>query len=425
MRWVSLVLALLATSCGSDERPSGGSAPSSTTVVDPTPTTSATTSATAVTSASAPVAPPASLPFVKWVAKHCYVDALGPSQYTETWRRYATEPDDEDALPVIESGVAPGGHDPEALERDWLAKPRSHVVDCRFQVKWRQCDGCTGQKSWEAMYVAYLPRDLFVAPSRVRTLLMLVPGGNGGRSRPFLSPLPGKTVFQRGSGGLRTKQLVDAWQKAHPDRPAPVVMSLDSWGHEYNNGPIEYLSYEIPHHVAQRYLDGVDPAVLTIGTEGISSGSRMILETLRKKPDAFHTAGLTCLSCGRLNPDKEAGIGEDGVMDLAKALAPRHREGEFDLRFAIGTRDGQLPCNERLYELFGRAGVVDPSAPLRYVDCPAGVTEDRDRCHTVRDGFATYAGEMHHYGLLIHSHAPQIEWQLDTLDRISRHRSNH
>jgi len=421
MRWVSLVLALLAAGCGSDERPSGAS----TAAPETTKTASASTAATSSASSAAPrpsATAPRSLPFVKWVARHCYVDALGPSGYTETWRRYATDPEDEDALPVIESGVPPGGADPEALERNWLAEPRSHVVDCRFRVKWRQCDGCTGRKSWDAMYVAYLPRDLFVDPERVRTLLMLVPGGNGGRSRPFLSPLPGKTVFQRGSGGLRTKQLVDAWQKAHPGRPAPIVVSLDSWGHEYNNGPIEYLSYEIPHHVAKRYLGGIDPKTLTIGTEGISSGSRMILETLRVKPDAFHTAGLTCLSCGQLNPDNEAGIGEEGVMQLAKSLAPRHRNGRFALRFAIGTRDGQLPCNERLYELFGRAGVVDPKAPVRFIDCPTGVSKDPKRCNTTRDGFATYAGEMHHYGLLIQSHAPQIEWQLDTLDRIRQHR---
>jgi len=419
MRWLPLVLALAMAGCGSDERTTDAGSPSAEATAPSKVSLAPSAEPKPSPSAIAP-ARPASLSFASWVARHCYVDALGPSRYTETWRRYATEPADEDALPVIESGIPPGGTDADELEREWLAHPRSHVVDCRFRVKLRHCPACTGERSWEAMYVAYLPRDLFVAPGRVRKLLVLVPGGNGGRSRPFLSPLPGKTVFQRGSGGLRTKQLVDAWQADHPDRAAPIVMSLDSWGHEYNNGPIEYLSHEVPHHVAKRYLGGIDPKALIIGTEGISSGSRMILETLRVKPDAFNTAGLTCLSCGRLNPDTEAGIGEQGVMDLAESLASRHDDEDFELRFAIGTRDGQLPCNRRLHEIFGRAGLVDPDAPVKYSGCPDGVSKDAKRCNTLRDGFATYAGEMHHYGLLIKSHAPQIKWQLDTLDRLSR-----
>ena len=369
------------------------------------------------------------LPFLPWVASHCYVDELGPSVYTMAWLRYAVPqealapgalmPAPPDELPP-EPGSREAKRRAEALRKDWLANPRSHVVDCRFDVPLRPCRLCVQElRVHYAHYIAYLPAALSRDPDSVRTLLMIVPGGRGGRSRSFLSPVPDKTPFHKGSGGLETKQRVDAYLADHPETPAPIVVALETNGDDYNNGRIEHLSTDMPKHIADTFLGGVAIEDLLMGAEGISSGARAILDTLLAKPNIFATAGLTCLACGMLNPLKAAARAQIDFEGFASKLAERAKAGELQVRFSIGSRDGQLPCNRALYDLFARHGIVDADEPVRYSKCSYGHQADWQFCDTERDGWATYAGEMHHYGLLKKSYPPQLEWHLRALTEVA------
>ncbi len=381
--------------------------------------------------ADEPIHPPVSadelLPFLPWVASHCYVDSLGPSPYTHAWQRYHVRRDDLEPgalMPATgELPPAPGSQEAKKLAAllriEWLADPKSHVVDCRFHVRFRRCRHCLQElRVSTAYYVAYLPAALSRDPKTVRSLLMLVPGGRGGRTRPFLTPVPGKTPWHRGSGGLETKQLVDAYLAEHPDSPPPIVVALESSGGDYNNGRIEHLSHDMPKHMADTYL-GVPHQELLIGAEGISSGARAILETLRLKPDAFATAGMTCMACGVINPRKPGLRDEIDFDGWAEAMGKRARAGKLRMRFSIGTRDGQLSCNEGLRELFAEHGVFDGEQATQYRNCNPGYDDDWQQCDADSGGWATYAGEMHHYGLLKKSHAPQLEWHLSALGEVA------
>jgi hypothetical protein len=377
-----------------------------------------------------PVAQPGELlSFLPWVAAHCYVDALGPSAYTLAWRRYTLAPEDLDPgavmpAPRSETLPVPGSKAAEAraaaLRADWLANPRSHVVDCRFYVPLRPCRLCVQElRVHTAHYIAYLPAALSRDPESVRTLLMIVPGGRGGRSRPFLSPVPDKTHFHAGSGGLQTKQRVDAYLAEHPETPPPIVVALETNGDDYNNGRIEHLSSDMPTHVANTFLGGVPLEDLLIGAEGISSGARAILDTLLAKPNTFATAGLTCLSCGMLNPRKASAREQIDFEGFAAKLGERAQATALRMRFSIGSRDGQLACNQALYDLFTEHGVFDGGGAVRYTNCRQGHEGESSQCDNEREGWVSYVGEMHHYGLLKKSYPPQLEWHLSALTEVA------
>ncbi|MCC6527244.1 MAG: hypothetical protein IT373_31640, partial [Polyangiaceae bacterium] len=308
------------------------------------------------------------------------------------------------------------------LRQKWLEKPASHVVDCTYWQPLRTCPRCRpGQLA--ARYVAYLPAALFTEPERVRALALLVPGGRGGRSRAFLSPIPNKTIWNMGSGGLRTKQLVDAYLAAHPASVAPIVVSLESRGTELNNGQTEHLSRDLPEHIAATYLGGVPLADLVLGAEGISSGGRAVMETLFDEPAAFHAVALTCMACGKLDPGRPFGFGPEVFDRWADALQARAAAGQFELRFTIGSRDGQKPCSSALYSIFGAHGLFDLARPPVYTNGQPGKPESEDSCDTERPGWVSYAGEMHHYGLLKKSWAPELEWLLGALERVRQRRA--
>jgi hypothetical protein len=69
----------------------------------------------------------------------------------------------------------------------------------------------------------------------------------------------------------------------------------------------------------------------------------------------------------------------------------------FDVRFAIGSRDGQLPCNKAYRDLFLETGAL--SSP---------------------DAFNIVEGEKHDFNFLRRSYPAELEWHLTALDRIAR-----
>jgi len=398
-------------------------------------TGSATRVASAASSASVgakpPRAPKPDLGFLDWVASHCLVDELWSTAYTRAWSEYRELEGDHflkagAPLPAPEEKRPPPAGSAEAeqlaaqLRQQWLASPRSHFVDCRFDIASR-----TGKPWWEDKgrkyqhYVAYLPQALLEDPAKVRGILMLVPGGNGGRSRYFLTELPDRSIFFRGSGGLLVKERTDRFIAAHPKDPQAIVVAIDSSGIDSINGPVEHISYDVPKHIADTYLGAAALDDLALGADGISSGSRVIMQIVWQKPDALNVAGFTCMSCGSIRPSSELALGEpDALLAWAKKLGERKRRGLFDARFTIGSRDGQLPCNLEFRELFAQGGVFADSEPVKS-DCVAQRPR-RHRCNLSYDGFAITANQAHHYGLLKQAWEAQLSWLLTAMAKAAR-----
>ena len=367
------------------------------------------------------------------MASNCLVDKLGPGRYTTTWRNYRVP---ASQLPADAIEVAPPNHwlpkqksaaaqqRARAIEHLFTDEPAtSHTVDCAFLIPQRYCNRCTVGQNKLAHYVAYLPKALFVDPTRVRSILTLVPGGRGGRHRPFLTPLPGKTVFQRGSGGLRVKQHVDHWLAAHPNATPPIVVAVQSHGDAYPNGSIEYLSFDLPKHLSDTFLAKRPLDDLVLGAEGISSGAMAIVRVMHAKPGRFATVGLTCMSCFLVDPGRGPARQQFQHQRWAARLARQRRAGLFAMRFNIGSRDGQLPCNRRFYETLAAGGLFDDQ-PIRYHGCTDSRPPDADHCDTQQDGFVQWHNEMHHYSMLAKSYPAQLDWHLEQLDSIDKRR-NH
>lgn len=353
----------------------------------------------------------------RFIATHCYADEIGPSSYTKTWLSYKLTPDQlpPDAhFPLQDGKVFPRYGQAAAaraaeLREAWLKAPRSHIIDCAYDVETRHCPTCTPPPNFrprgarvdeKTHYIAYLPAALFSDPSRVRALLVLVPGGNGGRSRPFLTPHPDASIWKKGSGGLETQQRVDRYLAAHPETVPPIVMALQTAGEETPYGPTDYLTVDVRAHTAKTLLGGLPLKDLVVGYEGISSGSRAMVRAFFHHPDVMNTVGLSCLACGGVNV-------RTGVLGSAKEmkawsarLAERHRDGDLEVRFAIGSRDNQLPCNRELHGLMQEAGFYK--------------SEDEE--------FFIYQGELHNYNFLIRAYPDMIDWHLATLTQIHERR---
>jgi hypothetical protein len=273
------------------------------------------------------------------------------------------------------------------------------VIDCSLPIQGHRCLGCPLERVAHAYYVAYLPAALFVNPETVRSVLLLVPGGNGGRTRPFMRPIPGRSVYDRGSGGLDTKKLADAFYAARPDASQAIIVALETSGIEHEGGSVEHLGREMPSHIAQTFLPHLAEGDLIRGAEGVSSGAREIMRAAFKNPEAFNTIGLSCMACGGIHPRTQRLAGADELRAFVDVLAARRREGLFDVRFAIGSRDGQLPCNKAYRDLFLERGVLSSS--------DAGA-------------FTVVEGEKHDFNFLRRSYPAELEWHLTALDRIAR-----
>jgi hypothetical protein len=372
--------------------------------------------------------PAAADDFYDYVASHCLIDALARSPYAigwETWikeekrsRKFVPE---HSPTPIRRAyGIpAPGSEKAvqraEMLRTQWRAEPRSHVVDCRVDFEPGDPKNPKATRTW---YTAYLPRALIVDPSKVRSILLLVPGGNGGRTRYFLTPIPRKTIYNKMSGGLQTKYFTDEWLKANPGASAPIIAATNGPALLHTNGPVAFFTRDLPTHLATTYL-GRPHTEVALGVEGISSGSRELMHAFRAQPEAFNTLGLTCMHCRRndgIDPDKHLGTDVERWAWLT-TVGQRARDGRLHIRFSVGNRDNQWGCNKEFHDLFVQAGALAKTAP-RYDECKEDKEVGTDWCDTHWDGFYLVEGAAHHYGLLIDSWRPQLEWHLERLDKV-------
>lgn len=355
-----------------------------------------------------PETPAEPLAFLDWAVSHCHIDELMPSSYTHAWHRYPHPADllgPEDPIPLRAGralppeGSAAAKEQSNAIRNAWLKSPRSHVIDCSVPIQGHRCPGCPLEPVAHTYYVAYLPRALFVAPETIRSALFLVPGGNGGRSRPFMRPIPNRSVMDKGSGGLDTKRRADAFYEANPGASQAIIVALETSGLETPRGSVEHIARTMPRHIEATFLPHLGEGDLIVGAEGVSSGAREILRAAFHDPSSFHTIGLSCMACGGVHPKTSRLAGPSELRAFADALAVRRREGLFDVRFAIGSRDRQLPCNKAFHDLFVERGVF-----------PAGGA----------DAFIVFDGEKHDFNFLRRSYPAELDWHLATLDRIAR-----
>src|SRR5262249_34852465 len=86
-----------------------------------------------------------------YVAENCYADELGPSEYTNKWVNYRIPRSEVAADAIMPAPPSIMLQDPrsrerkkrmEALKKDWLAPPRTHVIDCKVYVQKQSCLKC-------------------------------------------------------------------------------------------------------------------------------------------------------------------------------------------------------------------------------------------------------------------------------------------
>ncbi|HRI70353.1 MAG TPA: hypothetical protein PK156_39245 [Polyangium sp.] len=358
------------------------------------------------------------------VATHCYVDELAPTNYAVQWLNHLLPREQAPAgapWPSLKNQAFPAPNTPEArvradeLRKKWLDTPQSHVVDCYFAVPQRS-DPAQVPTTKEAHYAAYLPAALFVTPERVRVALVYSPGGGrGGHSRPFLTEIPGKTIHDIAAGGLGTKYRLDQWLSKHPDASPPIFFALHSNGEEYGNSATEFLTDDVAKHIGAALLGGVEAKEIVLGIEGVSSGARTIMLALRARPHAFATVGLSCMACGGVDIRRNRIGSPEEVRAWAAQLSERAKRGELRMRFAIGSRDNQLPCNKELHRVLGEAGMFDRSRAAEFYECKEGVSPSESTCDYEVDGFRVYRGELHDYHFLSRSWQHQLEFHLEAL----------
>lgn len=368
--------------------------------------------------------------FYDYIASHCLIDTLARTPYAigwETWikeeRRSRKFVPEHSPMPIRRAYGIPQAGSEKARERaqmlreKWQAEPRSHVVDCRVDFEPGDPKNPKATRTW---YTAYLPEALIRDPRSVRSLLMLVPGGNGGRTRYFLTPIPRKTIYNKMSGGLETKRHTDDWLAANPGATAPIIVATNGPALLHTNGPIQFFTKDMPEHVASTYLKR-PASEIALGVEGISSGSRELMHAFRAHPAAFNTLGLTCMHCRRnkgIDPDKHLGTDAERWAWL-ETVGQRARDGRLHIRFSVGNRDNQWGCNKEFHDLFVEAGALAKGEP-RYENCKEGKEVGKDWCDTHWDGFYLVEGAAHHYGLLLDSWEPQLKWHLERLDKVVR-----
>lgn len=396
------------SSASSAEAASASAFPSSASPSPSSPSPQSPPSAPHASNADASKEPlPRELPFIDWLASHCRVDAVGPSPYTVAWSHYPHPKDllaPDDPRPLVNAGPLPAAGSRRAraladqLRTDWSKEPRSHVVDCTTSLPTRGASSSSSSTE-HVRYVAYLPDALFDGRFEVSSILLLVPGGNGGRSRPFLRPIPGATIYEKGSGGLDTKRLADRFYGEHPGAGRAIIVALETSGFGAESGAGELLTGDVYEHIRATFAPTLPQAELAHGVEGTSSGARATMRAAFAKPDAFDTLGFSCMACGGVNPQSRLLGTPEQLAQFADRLAERRRRGEVDLRFSIGSRDNQLPCNRAFWELFRREGVVTAA-------------DD--------DHFLVYEGALHDFAFMERSYAPQLLWHLTELDRVAR-----
>lgn len=363
-------------------------------------------------------------PFVTHARRWCLPDRLASTAYLVRWfPQFHGRLPPGDPVPAVDRFL-PGQRAvyDDAPTRDdndrmlvWQNVPRvSHVMDCVVRLP---IPGAGRDRS--VSYTVYLPADYLDRPARLRPVLVLVSGGNGNRTRWFLTPSrsDGETP---GTGGLEMRRRVDAWARENPDAPAPIVVGLDGTSDQFPNGMATFLQRELPEHLVATYLPDHPRARVPFGVECISSGCAELMLALRADPSAYHAVGLLSpyVHPSGIDVNTSFGTGPERAA-FFRALVDRHRAGVFELRFSVGNLDDHLPRAREFYDMLQRAGLYPRGASPTYSDCQMRrARPNSSHCTAAWPGFWLYPNVAHHYRALIPAFPPAVEWQLATLNEM-------
>jgi hypothetical protein len=224
---------------------------------------------------------PLPLAVLEHIAAHCYVGRFAHDIHQiEVFRARGLVPADQKhpRLPATPPRPRLGDDDyPAYLQRlkdDWAAHPRSQVLDCEITLTPRSCDICKPHSRLTFRYGLYLPARYLQAPDSIRTLLLLTPGGKGGRTRWFLDPVPYKYNPAHQTQGLSLQRRLDDLLAASPELDPPLVITMDDPGQPYTNGIYAWLTEDLLHHILTSYLPGKSREDVAFGIDAISSGSK-------------------------------------------------------------------------------------------------------------------------------------------------------
>lgn len=394
---------------------------------------------------SRPAAVDINTDFIDYVAAHCYVDRFANDHFKQEYFQALGEApltDEDDPEGLIEVPLPPTPPRPmpgdagygeyvEGLRREWIAQPRSRVVDCELHLEARSCERCEHSSRQSFRYGLYLPARYFEDPTAIRTVLLLVPGGKGGRTRWFLEPVPYKVNKKRLSQGLSLQSRLDTYLADNPDLDPPIVVTMDDPGQGYTNGIYEYLRTDLIQHVLGVYLPGRERADIAFGVDAISSGSRNAATALIQDPYAFDTFGWMCTHCHPTGFAPERYFGwPNSPGDRALAVwAERAAKGELHMKMSIGKRDRFIGCNREVHELLLDAGVIARTHEPYHTRCPEGVDptrklsrEEQQQCVTIKPGLTEYPGIGHSYELMPAAFGEHLNWHIAKLTEVARAR---
>lgn len=374
-----------------------------------------------VSPSTAAVADARTWPFVAHARRWCLPDRLAATSYLVRWvPQFRGRLPPGDAVPDVGRflpGQRAGADDPPTLDDQqrlltWQSEPRvSHVMDCVLRVP---IPGAGRDRS--TTYAIYLPADYLDHPTRPRPIILLVSGGNGNRTRWFLTPArsDGETP---GTGGLEVRRRVDAWAAAHPGAAVPIVVGLDGTSDQFPNGMWAFLEHELPDHLVATYLPEHPRARIPLGVECISSGCAELSLALRVNPYAFHAVGLLSpyVHPSGIDLGTTFGTGPQRAA-LFRTLAARHREGSFEMRFSVGNLDDHLPRARQWFEMLKSYGLFPSVESPAYSNCQMRRARPHSsHCTATWPGFWLYPNVAHHYRALIPAFPPALDWQLETL----------
>ncbi len=360
-------------------------------------------------------------PFVEHARRWCLPDRLAATSYLVRWvPQFRGRLPPGDAVPDV-ARYLPGQRavfdDAPTLEDQqriltWQAEPRvSHVMDCVLRVP---IPGADRERS--TTYTIYLPADYLDHPTRARPIVLLVSGGNGNRTRWFLTPArsDGETP---GTGGLEVRRRVDEWARANPGAAVPIVVGLDGTSDQFPNGMWAFLEHELPDHLLATYLPNHPRHRIPLGVECISSGCAELSLAMRVNPSAFHAVGLLSpyVHPSGIDLGTTFGTGPQRAA-LFRTLVARHREGVFEMRFSVGNLDDHLPRARQWYDMLQRYGLFPATETPTYSDCHLRRARPHSsHCTATWPGFWLYPNVAHHYRALIPAFPPALDWQLQTL----------
>ena len=370
--------------------------------------------------------------YLDYVASHCLVDRLLTDRYSiELLQARGQAPLDVERphLPATVMPPAPGdlGYAVYAaqMKADWVANPRSHVLDCTIEVAPRDCPTCKTHttRSRTFRYGMYVPKQFVETPGTTKSVLLLAPGGRGGRVRWFLEPEAYKVNQSRMTQGLGLQGKLDAHLGEHPELLAPLVITMDDPGFGYTNGTGEFMTHDLIEHVLATYLPGHTRDDIAFGVDAISSGSRNAALAFVEKPDAFDTFGWMCTFCsddGGFDPDRYFRAGSPGEETM-KVWEQRAQKGQLHMKFSIGKRDPFVGCNRKMHALLVEGGVIPADHEPMERDCAAD-DQGKQACVTVRPGMTEYPGVGHNYSLMPLAFDQHLYWHIEKLTAVAQQR---